>query len=269
METFIVTGFTSKRRIALDRLDDDDIQIYAQPDLKGKEHMKEALKLALEALETADETEFWNKQKEAITAIKEALAQPPLPVQPEPSSECNPQDLCAGCRCKYSAQPPLPVQPEQGPLRVDRDKATHDGIVKAFAGKELMPGLPMPEPDVIEFGEEYELDNTSYSESLLRSMVATAVAIKDAEIAQLQALAQQAQGPVIFYRCKGCGHAYEGVAPSSCDCMEGTGFEQVEYFTAPPKRPWVGLTDEEIDKWTPEIHGVIRIVEQALKEKNT
>jgi len=31
METFIVTGFTSKRRIALDRLDDDDIQIYAQP----------------------------------------------------------------------------------------------------------------------------------------------------------------------------------------------------------------------------------------------
>lgn len=45
---------------------------------------KEALKLALNALETADETEFWNKQKEAITAIKAALAQPaqpPLPVQ--------------------------------------------------------------------------------------------------------------------------------------------------------------------------------------------
>jgi hypothetical protein len=36
----------------------------------------------------------------------------------------------------------------------------------------------------------------------------------------------------------------------------------------PAQRPWVGLTDEEIDEWTPEIHGVIRIVEQALKEKN-
>jgi len=36
----------------------------------------EALKLALEALEEADEIEFWNKQKQAITAIKEALAQP-------------------------------------------------------------------------------------------------------------------------------------------------------------------------------------------------
>ena len=34
------------------------------------------------------------------------------------------------------------------------------------------------------------------------------------------------------------------------------------------KRPWVGLTDEEIDAWTPEIHGVIRAIEQALKEKN-
>ena len=36
--------------------------------------------------------------------------------EPEPSSECNPQDLCAGCRCKYGAQPPLPVQPEQEPV---------------------------------------------------------------------------------------------------------------------------------------------------------
>lgn len=55
-----MTGFNSKRQMAQD---------------------KEALKLALDALETADETEFWNKQKEAITAIKEALAQPAQPMQ--------------------------------------------------------------------------------------------------------------------------------------------------------------------------------------------
>jgi len=36
----------------------------------------DALKLALEALEKADEIEFWNKQKQAIIAIKEALTQP-------------------------------------------------------------------------------------------------------------------------------------------------------------------------------------------------
>jgi len=35
------------------------------------------------------------------------------------------------------------------------------------------------------------------------------------------------------------------------------------------QRPWVGLTDEEMDEWTPEIHGVIRSIEAALKEKNT
>ena len=123
-----MTGFQSKRGMA-----------------QAKTSMKdEALKLALEALTyiytetTADEDELIDK---AITALrlaidvqnmasestyKEALAQPPLPVQPEPSSECNPQDLCAGCRCKYGAQPPLPVQPEQAvqkPLTDEEMKA--------------------------------------------------------------------------------------------------------------------------------------------------
>jgi hypothetical protein len=40
------------------------------------------------------------------------------------------------------------------------------------------------------------------------------------------------------------------------------------YYTTPPKRPWVGLTETEIDEWTPEIHGVIRSIEAKLKEKN-
>ena len=35
------------------------------------------------------------------------------------------------------------------------------------------------------------------------------------------------------------------------------------------QRQWVGLTDEEIDEWTPEIHSVIRAIEAKLKEKNT
>jgi hypothetical protein len=45
-------------------------------------------------------------------------------------------------------------------------------------------------------------------------------------------------------------------------------------YTTPPQRPWVlqrewvDLTDEEIDKWTPEIHGVIREVIAQFKEKN-
>jgi len=41
------------------------------------------------------------------------------------------------------------------------------------------------------------------------------------------------------------------------------------YYTHPPQRTWVGLTDEEINEWTPEIHGVIRAIEAKLKELNT
>ena len=36
-----------------------------------------------------------------------------------------------------------------------------------------------------------------------------------------------------------------------------------------PQRTWVGLTDEEVGEWTPEIHVVIRAIEAKLKEKNT
>ncbi len=34
------------------------------------------------------------------------------------------------------------------------------------------------------------------------------------------------------------------------------------------KKEWIGLTDEEIDEWTPEIHSVIRSIEALLKAKN-
>ena len=40
--------------------------------------------------------------------------------------------------------------------------------------------------------------------------------------------------PVVFYRCNGCGHAYEQFHPTSCDCMEAEGFDRVEYYTTPP-----------------------------------
>ena len=43
----------------------------------------------------------------------------------------------------------------------------------------------------------------------------------------------------------------------------------VGYLVLPLKREWVGLTDEEIDEWTPEIHAAVRAVEAKLKEKNT
>jgi len=40
------------------------------------------------------------------------------------------------------------------------------------------------------------------------------------------------------------------------------------FYTHPPQRTWQGLTDEEINEWTPEIHGVIQAIEAKLKERN-
>ena len=39
--------------------------------------------------------------------------------------------------------------------------------------------------------------------------------------------------------------------------------------TTPPKREWVGLTDEDIGKWIEEEHDVIRWAESKLKENNS
>lgn len=48
---------------------------------------------------------------------------------------------------------------------------------------------------------------------------------------------------------------------------------KIDAFTKPvylhsPQRTWVGLTDEDIDEWTPEIHVVIKAIESKLKQKN-
>jgi hypothetical protein len=47
-------------------------------------------------------------QKQAKSSVDKAVNRMAQPEQ-KPESECNPQDLCAGCRCKYAAQPPQRV----------------------------------------------------------------------------------------------------------------------------------------------------------------
>ena len=89
-----------------------------------------------------------------------------------------------------------------------------------------------------------------------------------------EALAQPAQEPVAFYRCKGCGHAYEQAPPTSCDCMDDGGFDRVEYFTTPAKRPWVGLTYAQFLEAarlaeTGNYLVAFQRIQQWLQEKNT
>jgi hypothetical protein len=81
------------------------------------------------------------------------------------------------------------------------------------------------------------------------------------------------QEPVVFYRCNGCGHAYEQVHPTSCDCMEAGGFDRVEYYTTPPaaQRQSVGLTVDELitlEQKHRRHEDLSRAIEAKLKEKN-
>ena len=91
-----------------------------------------------------------------------------------------------------------------------------------------------------------------------------------------EAIEQPAQQhePVVFYRCNGCGHAYEQVHPTSCDCMEADGFDRVEYYTSPPaQRTWVGLTNKDVYECEPKKDWYdsvefARAIEAKLKAKN-
>jgi hypothetical protein len=73
-----MTGFDSKRKIAMDRLDDDDVQVYAQTNLKGAEMTKDEAR-TLEALKYAASKGYGRivrEMKIAPFTIKETLAQP-------------------------------------------------------------------------------------------------------------------------------------------------------------------------------------------------
>lgn len=59
-----------------------------------------------------------------------------------------------------------------------------------------------------------------------------------------------------------------------CVNCEATEREECEGWICPPKRPWVGLTDEDLEFWTEELgqgelsRGVLRAVDEHLREKN-
>lgn len=91
-------------------------------------------------------------------------------------------------------------------------------------------------------------------------------------IAWQAALAQPAQEPVAWMHVQG---DYEEPSWRQLDDDEiEMGWKQYPLYTAPPQRPWVGLTDEEIQ---PRLNGLptqsiavyARNIEAILKEKNT
>ena len=77
------------------------------------------------------------------------------------------------------------------------------------------------------------------------------------------ALAEPEQEPVAWY------HNDFGVLEFSLH--ERVGWSPL--YAAPPRREWVGLTDDEIDKWNivghESLREFVRSLEAKLKEKNT
>jgi hypothetical protein len=80
----------------------------------------------------------------------------------------------------------------------------------------------------------------------------------------LQALAQPEQEPVAWMMPD-----YGDVLPASQ--ADGTGIYNIPLYTAPPRKPWQGLTDDEVDLilWQGVFDAKdIRAIEAKLKEKN-
>jgi hypothetical protein len=123
-----MTGFDSKRRIALDRLD-DDIQVYAQSDLKGESMTKDEAR-TLEALKYAASKGYGRDLLKTMSApftIKDTLAQPaqgPVAIHQFRAPHCadwydgipdhhdghGPYEVRTLYTAPPAAQPPLPVQ---------------------------------------------------------------------------------------------------------------------------------------------------------------
>ena len=94
-------------------------------------------------------------------------------------------------------------------------------------------------------------------------------AVRDLLIDCREALAQPEQEPVAWItRRTGDG----GVVLSGYETCEPTDYDSIPVYTAPPKREWVGLTDDEIQDILDCGRGeliAIKKTEQRLKDKNT
>jgi hypothetical protein len=86
-----------------------------------------------------------------------------------------------------------------------------------------------------------------------------------------EALAQPAQEPVAWMDAEG--------DVLSANTVDGTGLRNIPLYTTPPQRPWVKLTDEEVERIKLDgrdlefvsmtaLHRFARDIQAKLKEKN-
>jgi hypothetical protein len=186
----------------------------------------EALKLALEALESCTPADTstghvvwpsYDEQavKQAITAIKQVLA---ALVKDNSNYRLDPPGL----------DPAGGIQVSK--VWLDDDKL----IAKPIPFVEFYKAAPA-QPNIKSYLEK---DNSQFKFSDYESN----------GMRHNKPSAAPVQEPVVFYRCNGCGHAYEQVHPTSCDCMEAGGFDRVEYYTTPPAAQSAAPVQEQIER---------------------
>ena len=95
--------------------------------------LKQAAQMALEALERADKDDFWREQRDAITALRTALAQP----EQEPCIGKDPRCPCQdGGACHYKDCVGTKARPVAQPEQVDCPRCGHVCSQRTWQGLE-------------------------------------------------------------------------------------------------------------------------------------
>ena len=231
----------------------------------------EALKLALEALEQYAEYEGETRAaNEAITAIKEALAQPEQePVvwmyQNKSTHEVRFQKHMRSF-VDHGAWYEVPLYSE--PL----------------ANQEKTSGSPKPaKPEALRLADamEYDLDWCDEAAAELRRMhdllgKANALCrIRAEEIERLKAQPEQEPVAWVHHLTFKNLNSFERSRYSTTLAKKQTDACCIPLYTNPPQRTWVGLTNDEVNDFAAgcnlgnSVQGAIYRAEAKLKEKNT
>jgi hypothetical protein len=136
-------------------------------------------------------------------------------------------------------------------------------------GWPLYSGLPPPEPEPL--GQHEFIDTTA---KWGRDFVEVLNPLEENAILRFyhEPLQQPEPEPVAYINIE--ERMLEWVKPTRWETPTVVKMDKVPLYTTPPKKEWVGLTDEELEFYTEELgqgelgRGVLRAVVDFLKEKN-
>ena len=204
--------------------------------------MRQALELALEALEDRTSLMKWQIARDAV---KEALAQP----EQEP--------VAWKLMPRYATDAMLKAMDECSTEGYDeRLYAGHAASVYMAAWDDA-PTPPQP--------ERYITDAMKVRQAVAQALLDDVYAeeLEQPEAKQSGTISITTPAPIAYLCENATGHKYfRWKKPSSV-------YKPIPLYTTPPQRTWVGLTDEEIKELDLSNYvQVVRIVEAKLKDKN-